>query len=85
MEETPTLKRVRQSRQHPLWRVSHPFEEGIALRLVVWFPPGLSTAVVIVIAADKAQMGDVFYDRVGRRADAAIRAWQRQREQEGER
>jgi hypothetical protein len=38
-DKTPTLKRVRQSRNYQVWRVSHPFRDGIAIRLIVWFPP----------------------------------------------
>ena len=38
-EDTAMIKRVRQSRMHKVWRISHPYREGIALRLIVWFPP----------------------------------------------
>jgi len=34
-EETPTLRRVVQSARHPLWRVSHPYEPKVAVRLIV--------------------------------------------------
>lgn len=80
-DETPSLKRVRQSRRHPVWRVSHPYREGIALRLIVWFPDN-DHAVVALFAGDKARMGDVFYDSVGTRADAAIDAWKHQTQTE---
>ncbi|ETD30846.1 MULTISPECIES: hypothetical protein [Williamsia] len=73
-EETATLKRVRQSRRFPVWRVAHPFREGIAVRLIVWFTDD-NRAVVALFAGDKARMGDVFYDSVGPRADAAVQAW----------
>jgi hypothetical protein len=73
-EETATLKRVRQSRRFPVWRVSHPFREGIAVRLIVWFTDD-NRAVVALFAGDKARMGDVFYESVGPRADAAVQAW----------
>lgn len=70
---TPTLRRVAQSRRHPVWRVAHPFVRGVAIRLIVWFPPHRpGEAVVVLFGADKAQMGDVFYDSVGPRADVAI-------------
>jgi hypothetical protein len=39
--------------------------------LTVGFPPG-DPAVIVLFAADKAQMGDAFYNSVGVRADAAI-------------
>jgi hypothetical protein len=71
-EETPTLKRVRQSRRYPLWRVAHPFVDGLAVRTIAWFPPGRNRVVVAVLAGEKAAIGDVFYDSVATRADAAI-------------
>ena len=53
--------------------MAHPFVDGTALRLIVWFPPERPGEVVIVLfAADKAQRGDVFYNSVGPRPDAAI-------------
>ena len=43
----------------------HPFVAGIAMRLIAWFPPDRPGEVVIVLfGADKAQMGDVFYNSV---------------------
>ena len=39
--------------------------------------------VVALFAADKARMGDVFYNSVGARADAAIQLWLNET-QEGE-
>lgn len=81
--ETPTLRRVRQSGRFPVWRVGHPYTPGVAVRLVVWFPPDRPGEVVVVLfGADKARMGDVFYERVGRRADLAIEQYLRAVEQE---
>ena len=74
--DTPTLRRVRQSKTYPLWRVSHPYRSGIAIRLIVWFPPE-KPPVVVLFANDKAVMGDVFYDSVGARADQIIDAYLR--------
>ncbi|MBT0568652.1 hypothetical protein KIK15_17940 [Williamsia sp. CHRR-6] len=79
------MKRVRQSRRFPVWRVSHPFRQGIAVRLIVWFTDD-NRAVVALFAGDKARMGDVFYDSVGPRADAAVEAWLMQtKDERGER
>jgi hypothetical protein len=75
-DETPTLKRVRQSRKYQVWRVSHPFRNGIAIRLIVWFPPD-APPVIVLFGNDKAQMGDVFYNSVGSRADQVIAAYLR--------
>lgn len=70
-DDTAVLKRVRQSRNNPVWRLSHPFRPGFAVRLIVWFPPD-DPPVIVLFGADKARMGDVFYDSVGRRADQII-------------
>jgi len=78
--DTATIKRVRQSRKHLVWRVAHPYREGIALRLICWFPPNTNTVVVALFAGDKARYGDVFYDSVGYRADRAIDLWIREQE-----
>jgi hypothetical protein len=75
-DETPTLKRVRQSRRYQVWRISHPFRDGIAIRLIVWFPPA-APPVIVLFGNDKAQMGDIFYDSVGSRADQVIAAYLR--------
>jgi hypothetical protein len=84
-DESATLKRVRQSRRFPVWRVAHPFHPRVAMRLIVWFPPKLDDLVVVALfAGNKAQMGDVFYDSVGLRADGAIEQWIRQQQHEQE-
>jgi hypothetical protein len=73
VQDSPTLRRVRQSGRNVVWRVAHPFTPGVAVRLIVWFPPERPGEVVVVLfGADKAAMGDVFYDSAGTRADAAI-------------
>ncbi|GAA0526948.1 hypothetical protein GCM10010172_04390 [Paractinoplanes ferrugineus] len=74
--DTPTLRRVRQSGAYPVWRVSHPYREGVAIRLIVWFPAE-APPMIILFANDKAVMGDVFYDSVGSRADQIIKAFLR--------
>ncbi|OCI32601.1 hypothetical protein OERS_05280 [Oerskovia enterophila] len=63
-----------------MWRVSHPYVQGIALRLICWFPDDEDTVVVALLAGDKANMGDVFYESVGTRADQVIDRWLRERE-----
>jgi hypothetical protein len=74
--ETPTLRRVRQSGKNEVWRVGHPYVTGAAVRLIVWFPPERPDQVVVALfAGDKARIGDVFYDSVGTRADAAIASY----------
>ena len=77
-DDTRTLRRVRQSKNHPLWRLSHPYRQGFAVRTVVWFP-AIGTVVLALFANNKARMGDVFYDSVGSRADQIIDQWIRER------
>lgn len=84
VDDKPSLKRVRQSKRFEVWRTSHPYEEGIAVRLICWFPPDdPGSCVVTLFGADKARMGDVFYDSVGHRADMAIDQWLREKGREG--
>lgn len=81
LQDTAMIKRVRQSKQHPVWRVSHPYVAGVALRLICWFPPDEDRVVVALFSGDKASMGDVFYDTVGVRADRLINRWRNETEE----
>ncbi len=74
-QDTAMIKRVRQSKNHLVWRVSHPYVAGVALRVICWFPPDGDRVVVALFSGDKASMGDVFYDTVGTRADRLIDRW----------
>lgn len=78
-EDTATLKKVQQSRRHLVWRLSHPYRPNHAVRTIVWFPDS-HHVVVALFANDKAQMGDVFYNSVGSRADQIVDQWRRDRE-----
>lgn len=78
-EENAEFKRVRQHRLNPIWRWAHAYEEGIAVRLIFWFAPD-GEVVVALFNGEKARIGDVWYDTVGRRADTAIERWKRQRD-----
>lgn len=81
-EESADLKWVRQSGRYPLWRVSHPYDEEVAIRLICWFPPDGDTVVVALFSGDKKQIGDVWYDSAASRADPLIDQWKREREQQ---
>jgi hypothetical protein len=70
-EETMVLRRVARSGKYPVWRVSHPFIAGTAVRTIAWFKPD-GSVVVALFFNNKAPMGDVFYSSVGSRADQAI-------------
>lgn len=80
-ENMATLRTVTQSKRYRLWRVSHPYEKDIAVRLIVWFPPDNDAVVVVALAANKAPIGDIFYDGVANRADAAIDRWLQETEE----
>jgi len=70
----PTLKRVRQARRHRIWRVSHPYDPAVAVRVLCWFPDP-DTAVVALIGGDKATIGDLWYDSATPRAELAVDQW----------
>jgi hypothetical protein len=70
-EETKQLRWVRQSKKNQVWRVSHEYIPGTAVRTIIWFPTD-GQAVILLLYADKGHMGDVFYDSVGERADQLI-------------
>lgn len=78
-EDTATLKRVRQCRRYPVWRLAHPFEPGIAIQILCWFP-NEATVVVALVGGDKGPIGDVWYGSAAPRAEAAIDQWRREQE-----
>ena len=71
-DDLPELRRIAQSKRYQLWRLSHPWRDGIALRLIVWFPNFQTDLAVILMGVNKAKMGNVFYDGVGTRSDYLI-------------
>ena len=75
-EETSTLKRVRQSSRHEIWRLGHPFDPNVAVRILCWFAE--ERVVVVLIGGDKAGMSDVWYDSATQRAEAAVDQWKRE-------
>jgi hypothetical protein len=77
-DETADLKWVRQSKRYRVWRVSHPYHPGIAVRLICWFPPDARIVVVALFAGDKATIGDVWHSSISTRADALIDQWKRE-------
>lgn len=83
-EESFTFKIVRQCRKYEVWRVSHPFHPGVAVRVIAWFPSEADTVVVALFSGDKANIGDIFYNSVESRAGVAIQAWKRQKGAENE-
>lgn len=82
-EETATFKRVRQATRHEIWRVAHPFDPEVAVRVLCWFPDD-DVAVVALIGGDKAGVSDVWYDSATRRAEGEVDQWLREQETKDE-
>lgn len=80
-ENLAQLQRIRQRKRYEIWRVSHAYVDGVAVRLVCWFPPNSDSVVVVVVAGEKARIGDAFYDSVATRADVVIDSWLYQQRQ----
>ncbi|THJ66583.1 hypothetical protein E8P82_08585 [Arthrobacter echini] len=84
-EESATFKIVRQCKAHTVWRVSHPYVKGLAVRVIAWFPPEhKDTVVVALFSGDKSNIGDIFYNSVEDRAKVAIQAWYREQEEKND-
>ena len=77
-EESATFKRVRQARRHELWRVAHPFDPHVAVRIICWFPAD-DEVVIALIGFDKKAIGYVFYASAAARGEALVDAWLRQK------
>ena len=77
-EESATFKRVRQARRHELWRVAHPFEPDVAVRVICWFPSD-DEVVIALVGFDKKAIGDVFYASAAARGEAMVDALLRQK------
>jgi hypothetical protein len=83
-EESATFKRVQQARRHELWRVAHPFDPDVAVRVICWFP-GDEEVVIALVGFDKKAIGDVFYASAAARGETMVDAWLRQKGSSDER
>jgi hypothetical protein len=83
-EESATFQRVRQARRHELWRVAHPFDPDVAIRIICWFPSN-EEVVIALVGFDKKPIGDVFYASAAARGEAMVDAWLRQKGSSDER
>src|SRR5205814_5417089 len=79
VEDSATLKRVRQCRRYPVWRLAHHYIPGVAIRILCWFPND-KTVVVALVGADKGPIGDIWYGSAAERAERAIERWRREQE-----
>jgi hypothetical protein len=83
-EESATFKRVQQARRHELWRVAHPFDPDVAVRVICWFPSG-EEVVIALVGFGKKAIGDVFYASAAARGETMVDAWLRQKGSSDER
>ncbi|WP_239331799.1 hypothetical protein [Frankia sp. CiP3] len=82
VDDSATFKRIRQARRHELWRVSHPFDKQVAVRIVCWFPDE-ATVVIALVGFNKATHGDVWYSSAAVRGEVLVDQWLREHRQEG--
>src|ERR1700722_9070358 len=71
----PTLIRVRRAQRHVFWRISHPYDPGVAVRILCWFPD--AETIVALVGGEKAALGDLWYDSAAPRAESAVDQWLR--------
>lgn len=91
LEETAMLRRVVQARRHELWRVSHPYRRGLALRIICFFPdegtvcffPDEGTVVLALMGFNKHPVGDSWYSRVAQEGQAIVDQYLREQQQAG--
>ena len=60
------------------WRVAHPFDPAVAVRVICWFPSD-GEVVIALVGFDKKTIGDVFYASATARGEALVDAWLRQK------
>ena len=77
-EESPTFERVRQGRRQELWRVAHPYDPDVAVRIICWFPAN-DQIVPALVGFDKKPIGGVSYASAAARGEAIVDAWLRQK------
>jgi len=80
VEEGATFKRVRQAKRPRLWRISHPYEPDIAVRIVFWVEN--DRVNVALVGFNKARLGDLWYTSAAVRAEALVDQWRRQHSKE---
>ena len=80
VEEGATFKRVRQAKRHRLWRISHPYEPDVAVRIVFWVEN--DRVIVALVGFNKARLGDLWYTSAAVRAEALVDQWRRQHSKE---
>ena len=66
---------MRQAKRHRLWRIAHPYEPDIAIRILFWFES--DRLIVALVGFNKARLGDVWYSSAAVRAEALVDQWRR--------
>ena len=75
---SPTFKRVRQARRHELWRVAHPYDPDVAVRIICWFPAS-NQVVLALVGFDKKPVGYVCCTSAAARGEVIADSWIRQK------
>lgn len=84
-DDDASLKRVLDSKRYVVWRTSHPYAKGVAIRLIVWFTDRNGEPMALVVfGGDKAKAGNAWYYGIGAKADAIIDRWLAARRMEGQ-
>lgn len=77
--ETAHFARVRESKRHPIWRISAQVQPDPWVRLLCAFPSGTGAAVIVCPTGDQSRIGDPFYRPIAGRTDALVEHWMRDR------
>ncbi len=67
-----------------MWRVAHPYDPAVAVRIICWFP-GDTEVVIALVGFDKKTIGDVSCASAAARGEAMVDAWLRQKGNPGDR
>jgi hypothetical protein len=82
--KSPRPSNASGKRRQELWRVAHPFDPDVAVRITCWFPSDEEVAIALVGFGKKATE-DVFYASAAARGEAMAGTWLRRKGSPGER
>lgn len=68
--DTPELKRVAEARRHPLWRIAHPYDPAVQVRLIVWWE--VEHTAWVLVGGDKAGLEGTWYTTAAVKAEQAV-------------
>lgn len=68
--DTPQLRRVAEARRHPLWRIAHPYDPAVQVRLIVWWE--VEHTAWVLVGGDKAGLEGTWYTTAAIKAEQAV-------------